>query len=254
MKGTTAQAKQLGFAPERLARIDGWMARQVDEGKLAGLSANILRHGALAYSATHGMADIGGGVPMADDTIVRIYSMTKALSSTAIMMLYEEGRFQLDDPITRFLPAFRDMRVYAGGNKALFQTVPAVRDITFRDLLTHTSGLTYGFMDETPVDALYRETGVDFQTSEATLGEVVEKAAAPLRSAWMARRSSRAAKISRSDCGTSRHTGRPARRRPSRKGSMPWPSALTPSCSPQAAPIDQSVYGALRPTARSVPH
>jgi CubicO group peptidase (beta-lactamase class C family) len=178
MNGTTAQAKQLGFAPERLARIDGWMARQVDEGKLAGLSANILRHGELAYSATHGMADIAGGVPMADDTIVRIYSMTKALTSTAIMMLYEEGRFQLDDPITRFLPAFRDMRVYVGGNKALFQTVPAVRDITFRDLLTHTSGLTYGFMDETPVDALYRDTGVDFQTSEATLGEVVEKAAA----------------------------------------------------------------------------
>ncbi len=124
------------------------------------------------------MADIGGGVPMADDTIVRIYSMTKPLTSTAVMMLYEEGRFQLDDPITRFLPAFRDMRVYAGGNKVLFQTVPAVRDISFRDLLTHTSGLTYGFMDETPVDALYRETGVDFQTSEATLGEVVEKAAA----------------------------------------------------------------------------
>jgi CubicO group peptidase (beta-lactamase class C family) len=177
MTGATAQARALGFAPDRLARVDAWMTRQVESGRLPGLSVNLLRHGELAYSATHGMADVARGVPMADDTIVRIYSMTKALTSVAVMMLYEEGRFQLDDPIAGFLPTFRDLRVYSGGSKALPQTVPAERAITFRDLLTHTSGLTYGFIDETPVDAMYREAGVDFQTADATLGEVVERAA-----------------------------------------------------------------------------
>ena len=103
--------------------------------------------------------------------------MTKPLTSTAIMMLYEEGRFQLDDPIARFLPCFKEMRVCVGGMRGKLETVPAERDITFRDLLTHTSGLTYGFMEATPVDAQYRDRGVDFQTSDKTLGEVVEIAA-----------------------------------------------------------------------------
>jgi len=93
-------------------------------------------------------------------------------------MLYEEGRFQLDDPISRFLPCFADMRVYVGGSRGKIDSVPAERDISFRDLMTHTSGLTYGFMETHPVDALYRAHGVDFQTSEASLGEVVERAAA----------------------------------------------------------------------------
>jgi CubicO group peptidase (beta-lactamase class C family) len=93
-------------------------------------------------------------------------------------MLYEEGRFQLDDPIACFLPYFANQRVYTGGSRGKFDSVPAVRDITFRDLLTHTSGLTYGFMESTQVDAMYRAGGIDFQTSEATLAEVVEKAAA----------------------------------------------------------------------------
>ena len=176
--GVTKAARDAGFAPERLARLDGWMRQQVDGGRLAGLSALIWRRGAVAYRAAYGMADVEGGKPFADDTIVRIYSMTKPLTSTAIMMLYEDGHFQLDDPIARFLPYFRDMRVFTGGSRLLYGSEPALRDITFRDLLTHTSGLTYGFMDATPVDALYRERGVDFQTTDATLGEVVERAAA----------------------------------------------------------------------------
>ncbi|HET9020152.1 MAG TPA: serine hydrolase domain-containing protein [Acetobacteraceae bacterium] len=175
--GVTGAARDVGFAPERLARLDGWMRRQVEGGRLAGLNLLIWRRGALAYQSAYGMADAEAGKPFADDTIVRIYSMTKPLTSVAIMMLYEEGHFQLDDPITRFLPCFADMRVFTGGSRTLYGTEPAQRDITFRDLLTHTSGLTYGFMDATPVDALYREQGVDFQTSDATLGEVVEKAA-----------------------------------------------------------------------------
>lgn len=175
--GVTAAANAAGFAPERLARLDGWMQRQVEGGRLAGLNLLIWRRGAVAYQAAHGMANTAKDTPFDADTIVRIYSMTKPLTSVAIMMLYEEGHFQLDDPITRFLPAFRNMRVFTGGSRTLFTTEPAVRDITFRDLLTHTSGLTYGFMDATQVDAMYRDNGVDFQTAETSLGEVVEKAA-----------------------------------------------------------------------------
>ena len=171
-------AEALGLSSQRLARIDGWMDRLVEEGKLAGLSVLVARRGGVAYRRCSGLADRERGTAMAADTIVRIYSMTKPLTSLAILMLYEEGRFQLDDPISRFLPAFANQRVLAGGARGKVETVPAVRDITFRDLLTHTSGLTYGFMESTLVDALYRSGGVDFQTSDATLGEVVERAAA----------------------------------------------------------------------------
>ncbi len=169
-------AEALGLSSQRLARIDGWMDRLVEDGKLAGLSVTVARRGGVAYRRCSGLADQARGTAMAEDTIVRIYSMTKPLTSLAIMMLYEEGRFQLDDPITRFLPEFRDQRVLAGGARGRVETVPAVRDITFRDLLTHTAGLTYGFMESTLVDGMYRSEGVDFQSSDATLAEVVERA------------------------------------------------------------------------------
>jgi CubicO group peptidase (beta-lactamase class C family) len=169
--------EDVGLSSRRLAGVDAWMRRLVDDGKVAGVSTAIARRGQVAYMRAYGMADRERSIAMTADTVVRIYSMTKPLTSTAIMMLYEEGRFQLDDPITRFLPCFTDMRVFAGGSRGKFDSVPAARDITFRDLLTHTSGLTYGFMDATPVDALYRARGVDFQTAEATLAEVVERAA-----------------------------------------------------------------------------
>ena len=115
-----------------------------------------MRRGELAFAETVGKADVERNKPMRPDTIFRIYSMTKPLTSTAIMMLYEEGRFQLDDPISKFIPAFANPRVYAGGSRGKIDSVPAEREITFRDLLTHTSGLTYGFMESNPVDALYR--------------------------------------------------------------------------------------------------
>ncbi len=104
--------------------------------------------------------------------------MTKPLTSVAVMMLYEEGRFQLDDPITRFLPEFSDLRVLTGGNRVKFESEPARRPITIRDLLTHTSGLTYGFMEATLVDALYRQNGVDFGEAQGeSLAEVVARLA-----------------------------------------------------------------------------
>ena len=164
-----------GLDPGRLDRIGAWMRGWIASGRLAGMSALVHRRGQTAYHAYEGLADRERGLPMAADTVVRLYSMTKPLTSVALMMLYEEGLFQLDDPIHAVLPCFADMRVWAGDGR---DPVPAERPITYRDLLTHTSGLTYGFMNATAVDAMYRDAGVDFQTAAATLGEVVERAAA----------------------------------------------------------------------------
>jgi len=170
--------EEVGLSAARLARISTWMKAWVDSGKLAGMVTCVIRRGELAFAETYGKADLERNKPMRPDTIFRIYSMTKPLTSTAIMMLYEEGHFQLDDPISRFVPAFANPRVFSGGSRGKIDTTPAEREITFRDLLTHTSGLTYGFMESNPVDALYRgKEGADFQTAETSLKQVVEKLA-----------------------------------------------------------------------------
>jgi len=170
--------EQVGLSAARLDRVRQWMHQWVDSGKLAGMVTCVMRKGELAFAEVHGKADVAHDKPMRPDTIFRIYSMTKPLTSTAIMMLYEEGRFQLDDPISKFIPAFANPRVYSGGSRGKIETVPAEREINFRDLLTHTSGLTYGFMESNPVDAAYRaKDGVDFQTADTSLKQVVEKLA-----------------------------------------------------------------------------
>ena len=166
--------EHVGFSSQRLRKIDGWMDRLVEDGRLAGLSVLVSRRGHSAYERHAGFADVARGLRMAPDSILRIYSMTKPLTSVAIMMLYEDGLFQLDDPVSGVLPCFKDMRVYAGEGR---EPVPAERPITYRDLLTHTAGLTYGFMNATAVDAMYRDQDVDFQTSDRTLAEVVEHVA-----------------------------------------------------------------------------
>ena len=172
-----ARPEELGLSAARLSHIDGWMDALVADGKLPGLSVSMMRRGQIAYQRCAGLADIARGAPYAPDTLVRIYSMTKPITTVAALMLYEEGRFQLDDPIGRFLPCFANQRVCVGGNRSKMETVPASRDITFRDLMTHTSGLTYHFMFATLVDAAYRDAGIDFQTSEDDLLTLVEKAA-----------------------------------------------------------------------------
>ncbi|WP_216851329.1 serine hydrolase [Acidisphaera sp. L21] len=170
--------EDVGLSSRQLTRVSDWAQRLVDDGKLAGVTTMVARHGRIAHLHCCGMANQATSQPMTPDTIVRIYSMTKPLTSLAIMMLYEEGRFQLDDPISRFLPYFAHMRVASGGQRGKIDTVPAAREITFRDLLTHTSGLTYGFMQSTLVDAAYREHAIDFGAAECTLGELVEQLAA----------------------------------------------------------------------------
>ena len=169
--------EDVGLSGARLARIDAWRDKLVADGKLAGAATLVYRRGQVAHWGMSGLADKERGVPMAPDTIFRIYSMSKPITSVAIMMLYEEGRFQLDDPISKFLPAFANQRVAVGGMRGKVDTVPAVRDICFRDLLSHTSGLTYGFMESGPVDAMYREAVADFGNPDGDLMETAEKLA-----------------------------------------------------------------------------
>ncbi len=173
----TTRAENVGLCSKRLERVAAWMQGQVTGGRLAGLEVAISRRGRIAFHRCHGKRDLARNADASPDTIWRIYSMTKPLTSVAAMMLYEEGRFQLDDPITRFLPAFAGQRVFTGGGYGAVATEPAVRDITFRDLLTHTSGLTYGFMQATPVDAIYRAQKLELPGAKEPLGDIVERLA-----------------------------------------------------------------------------
>jgi CubicO group peptidase (beta-lactamase class C family) len=152
---------EIGFDPARLARIDEHFGRYVDAGQLAGWQIVVTRRGQIAHSSTYGLRDAEAGAPVTPDTLWRIYSMTKPVTSVAAMMLWEEGRFELTDEISRWLPEFADVRVYDKGSALKPYTVPAVEPIRIWHLLTHTAGLTYGFMQTSVVDYLYRAAGYD---------------------------------------------------------------------------------------------
>ena len=154
------------------------MRRWVDSGKLPGLLVAIVRNDRLAWFETCGYRDVERKRAVEPDTIYRIYSMTKPITTVAALMLYEEGCFQLDDPVAKFIPAFADTRVFAGGDADSFTTEPLVRPVTVHDLMIHTSGLTYGFQHEHAVDALYRKRQVEFNANIGPLAGVVEAAAA----------------------------------------------------------------------------
>lgn len=153
--------KRVGFDPARLANIDTHFARYVDDGRLAGWQIVVTRRGEVAHASTYGLRDREAGRPAESDTLWRIYSMTKPLTSVAAMMLWEEGRFQLTDEVSRWIPALGEMRVYDRGSALQPYTVPAVEPIRIWHLLTHTAGLTYGFLQTSVVDALYRAAGYD---------------------------------------------------------------------------------------------
>jgi CubicO group peptidase (beta-lactamase class C family) len=157
----SADPDQLGFDPARLRRIDSHFAGYVDDGRLAGWQVVVTRRGEVAHSSTYGLRDVEAGAPVEPDTLWRIYSMTKPLTSVAAMMLWEEGRFELTDEISRWLPEFADLRVYDKGSALKPYTVPAVEPIRVWHLLTHTAGLTYGFLQTSVVDGLYRAAGYD---------------------------------------------------------------------------------------------
>ena len=145
---------ELGFEPARLERIDRHFARYVDDGRLASWLAVVARNGRVAHVASAG--------PCSPDTVWRIYSMTKPITSVAAMLLWEEGAFELTDPVSRFVPEMGEARVWAGGSSLKPVTVPQAEPMRIWHLLTHTSGLTYGFHYAHPVDAIYRENGFEW--------------------------------------------------------------------------------------------
>jgi CubicO group peptidase (beta-lactamase class C family) len=159
----TVAPEEVGLASSRLARLRTVMNQYVADKKIPGGIGLIARRGKVAYQEAFGMSDIEAAKPMRLDTIHRIYSMSKPITSVAVMMLYEEGKFQLNDPVAFYLPAFAKMQVGVEEKdpqtgQPVLKTVPAKRPITIRDLLRHTSGLTYGVFGETLVDKEYRKT------------------------------------------------------------------------------------------------
>jgi CubicO group peptidase (beta-lactamase class C family) len=155
---------EVGFDPARLARIDRRLARWVDDGQLPGFLVTVARHGKLAHLGSYGYRNVEEGLPVEPGTRWRIYSMTKPITSVAAMMLYEEGAFELTDPITKWLPEFAETRVYVAGSAQKPVTAPQTEPIRVWHLLTHTSGLTYGFHHAHPVDAMYRAAGHEWGT------------------------------------------------------------------------------------------
>ena len=153
-----AKPESVGFSAERLARLDGAMKALVDSKKLAGMVTVLARHGKVVEEKTYGYADVAGQKPMQKDTIVRIYSMTKPITGIAMMMLYEEGKWKPSDPIARYIPEFRDLKVYSGvdkdGNPTLDKPGHAP---TMGELMSHSAGFTYGVFGSTPVDKMYQE-------------------------------------------------------------------------------------------------
>ncbi|MFF8474005.1 serine hydrolase domain-containing protein [Streptomyces sp. NPDC015414] len=170
-----ADPGEAGLDPEALDRLDRHFARLVDDGRLPGYLVSVARGGRVAHLTAYGHRDRAAGLPVGTDTLWRIYSMTKPVTAVAVLLLVEEGRLCLDDPLERYLPAFAAPRVYEGGSGTDLRTRPARGPILIRHLLTHTAGLTFGFYHKHPVDALYREAGLEYSVPPGKdLAETVE--------------------------------------------------------------------------------
>ena len=166
-----------GFSSERLGRINTVMQRYIDEKKVAGIITLIARHGNVVHFEKIGMADIEAGRSMHFDSIFRIYSMTKPITSTAVLMLFEEGKFRLTDPISNYIPAFKDVKVLPNTPGTGVRYLKPEREISIHNLLTHTAGLSYGFDDNVYIDELYRKKlwSVVEKNPELTLQAFIER-------------------------------------------------------------------------------
>lgn len=168
-----ASPEDVGLSSEVLDRIDPAMQAYIDEGKLSGITTMVARNGKIAHFKSFGLRDIAAKKPMQPDTIVRIYSMTKPVTSVALMQLYEQGKFQLDDPVAKYLPAFEGIQVTSDPSDENAPLLDTERPMTIRDLLRHTSGLTYGLFGNSVIDRKYRE--LNLLNRDAPLDEFIEK-------------------------------------------------------------------------------
>jgi CubicO group peptidase (beta-lactamase class C family) len=179
-----------GLSAERLERITDHLNRSyIDPGKIAGCQVAVARHGHLAYSRSLGRMDIERGRPMADDAIFRIYSMSKPITSVALMTLFEQGYFQLDDPVSRYVPEWKDHQVWVSGDGDQMELVAPNKPLSFRHVLSHSGGLTYGSLlaalgmpdDGHPVTKAYAQHGVRRGDGETLHDFAMKLAKVPLR-------------------------------------------------------------------------
>lgn len=169
-------ASEAGLSEKKLNSLTSHIEGYVNSGRLIGATTLVARGGKIAHYETYGHIDKDKGVEMSDDAIFRIHSMTKPITTAALMMLWEEGKFDLNDPVSKYIPSFKDQRVFTGVNEdESLKTVPVKRDATIIDLMRHTSGLTYGVFGNTPVDQAYLKAGV--LDPDATLEELVDRLA-----------------------------------------------------------------------------
>lgn len=172
------QPESVGVNSEQLARIgEHFKTQYVGPGKIPGSLALVARHGQVCYLDVGGQRDIERDTAMTSDTIFRIYSMTKPITSVALMTLYEKGLFSLTDPVHRYIPSWRNLQVRKSGSWPLFLTEPCARPMTIRDLLMHTSGLTYDFLHATNLDHAYRKLKVARSSHGSTLQDMIDQLA-----------------------------------------------------------------------------
>ena len=176
----TIDPKEVGMSAERLSRIDAHFKDYVDDGRLPGYHVAVARYGQIVHSSTYGMRDVEAKTPIEQDTMYRIYSMTKPITSIALMMMVEEGKIQLTDEVSNYIPSFGSIRVFAGGSSTKPITAPSRAPMRVWHLLTHTAGLTYGFNFYDATDAIYRAREAEFakEFPNPTLEQVCDNFAA----------------------------------------------------------------------------
>jgi CubicO group peptidase (beta-lactamase class C family) len=170
--------ESVGLSARRLERLDRYLESQIEQRRKAGAVVLVARHGRIAWEKAYGAMDLASGVPMRADAIFRLFSMTKPVTSVALLTLYEQGKFQLTDPLEMYLPAFRDVRVLAGVDaRGEMILEPPRRKVTIQDLFRHTAGLAYGgYFDATPVDKAYQADGIVYARLDS-LSQLVQKIA-----------------------------------------------------------------------------
>ncbi len=171
-----ASPESLGFDANRLAKLDAYMQGAVSEGRVAGMTTLLARHGKVVAFRTYGKSSLETGKPMTEDAIFRIYSMSKPITGVAMMILFEEGKWRLDDPVTRYVPEFKALKVMVKADKdgKITEVEDLKRPPTMREIMSHTAGFGYGLGDEHPVDKLYRERKV---LAASNLHEMIERTA-----------------------------------------------------------------------------
>jgi CubicO group peptidase (beta-lactamase class C family) len=171
----TAKPENVGMSSDRLTRLNDGMKSLVDQGRLAGVVTMVARHGKVIEFEATGKRDIAANLPMQKDSIFRIYSMSKPITGVAMMMLFEEGKWQLNDPVAKYIPEFVNLKVYGTDARGNVVQNEQTHPVTMRELMSHTGGFTYGYFSNTPVDKLQREA--DVLNVGNTLDEMIKRVA-----------------------------------------------------------------------------